>query len=116
MELLGIALSVPVAFASSLAYCFFLRMAVMHRAAAARVLWTLSVAVLFAFAAEVSLLVSAGAAKSAAIFGPAFYRTHVSLFLLGTPALANVLVLGQPRGVVRWYWAVPICTLFAFVL
>jgi hypothetical protein len=62
------------------------------------------------------LLVTIGAVRSRAIIGPAFYAAHFALFILGTPALANVLVLWPPKGVVRWFWAVPICAVFAVAL
>jgi hypothetical protein len=65
---------------------------------------------------EVVLLVALGAIRSRATIGPAFYVIHVALFFLGTPALVNVLLLRKPTGFIRWYWAVPACTLFAFLL
>jgi hypothetical protein len=58
----------------------------------------------------VTLLVTVGTVRISALIGPMFHVAHVALFFLGTPALANLLVLRQPRGFVRWYWAVPACT------
>jgi len=116
MELLGIALSVPVAFVACLVYCFLVGKVVLPIEWLRRAMWIGSVFVLFAFATEVSLLATLGAVRSRTIIGPTFYVGHVALFFLGPPALANLLVLWRPRGMVRWYWAVPLCTLFAFVL
>ena len=116
MEVLGIALSVPVAFAACLVYCFLLARIVIHLDRLRRALWAASAFVLLAVAVEVALLATLGAVRSRAIIGPAFYVGHVALFFLGPPALGNLLVLWPPRGMVRWYWAVPLCTLLAFGL
>ena len=62
------------------------------------------------------LLATIGAVRSRGAIGPAFYAVHIALFFLGTPALANALVLRKRGGMRRWYWAVPACTLFAFAL
>jgi hypothetical protein len=113
MELFGIVLSVPAAFVASLVYCFLLANVVIRIEPLRRAMWGVSVFVLLAFALEVALLISVGAVRSRAIIGPTFYAAHVALFFLGTPALANLLVLWRPRGILRWYWAVPLCTLFA---
>jgi hypothetical protein len=117
MELFGILLSVPAAFAASLFYCLFLVNVVVRAERLRRLIWTASVAVLVIFGIEVVLLATIGAVRSRGAIGPAFYAVHIALFFLGTPALANVLVLRKPGGVrARWYWAVPACTLFAFAL
>ena len=66
---------------------------------------------------EVLLLVTVGAVRARTILGPRFYAAHVALFFLGTPALANILVLRKGAGLLsRWYTAVPLCTGFALVL
>ena len=116
MELFGIALSVPVAFIASTVYCLFLARVIIHFEFLRRAVWIVSVAVLCLVAAELVLLVTIGAIRSRAIIGPGFYVAHVALFFLGAPALANLLILRNPRGRFRWYWAVPACTAFAFGL
>jgi hypothetical protein len=116
MEVFGIILSVPAAFLASLVYCYLLAKIVIRLDMLRRAMWLVSVLVLIAFAIEVTLLVTFGAVRSRALIGPMFYVAHTALFFLGTPALANLLVLRQPRGILRWYWAVPVCTLFAFGL
>ena len=69
MELLGIVFSIPVAFVMSMVYCAILANAIRR--------------------CEVALLTTLGAG----VIGPAFYVAHVVFFFLGTPALANVLLL-----------------------
>jgi hypothetical protein len=54
--------------------------------------WT-SCAVLVGLAIEVLLLTTLGAVHCRRLLGPAFYAAHSIIFVLGTPALANVLVL-----------------------
>jgi len=73
MELLGIVLSVPVAFVASVVYCFFLSKVVVPRDVLRRVLWFMSVGLLALFGVEVALLVTLGAVKSQAIMGPGFF-------------------------------------------
>jgi hypothetical protein len=112
MELFAIVLSVPAAFIVSLVYCFLLGKFAVRTGSLERAIWGLSIGVLLLWVVEIVLLVTIGAVRSRALIGPAFYAAHVALFFIGTPALANVLVLWPPRGVVRWFWAVPICTVF----
>jgi hypothetical protein len=70
-----------------------------------------------AFVGEVLLLATLGAVGSRAFVGPAFYVVHVVFFLLGTPALANVLLLRSPEPLLRrWYVAGILCTAFAVCL
>lgn len=114
MEMFGIVLSIPVAFVACLVYCLILAKVVVHIELLRRAMWAISLGVLMLFAIEVTLLVTLGAVRSRGFIGPTFYVAHLALFLLGTPALANLLVLWKPRGILRWYWAVLICTLFAF--
>src|SRR5215467_1823900 len=104
MELVGIALSVPVAFLANLVYCFFLSWVVLPRRTLRRFLWTASAFVLGAFATEIGLLTTLGAVRARALLGPGFYVGYLVLFFLGPPALGNVLVLyaGQRRPL-RWY-------------
>jgi hypothetical protein len=116
MELVAISLSLPLAFLASLVYCYFLERVVARFGLLRQTMWIASAVVLLVFGVEIILLVTLGAVRSRALIGPVFYLMHVVLFFLGTPALANLLVLKRPAGFVRWYWAVPICALFAFAL
>jgi hypothetical protein len=116
MELFGIILSIPVAFVASVVYCFFLAKIVIRVDLLRRFMWAASVVVLLLFAVEIGLLMTIGPRRSSDSIGPAFYVAHVAVFFLGTPALANVLILRSPRSRFRWYWAVPACTVFAFAL
>ena len=115
MELLGIALSVPAAFIASLTYCLIIAKVVRRFDRVSRVLWWLSGGVLTWFVLEVLLLLTLGAVRARTMMDPAFYRAHLSVFFLGAPALANVLLLRRGR-TLCWYIAVLICTMFAFLL
>jgi len=116
MEVFAIMLSVPAAFIASLVYCFILTKLVMDTESLRRAVLGVSMGVLLVWAVEIVLLVTIGAVRSRAIIGPAFYAAHSAVFVLGTPALANVLVLWPPKGVLRWFWAVPMCTVFGVAL
>jgi len=116
VELLGIALSLPIAFAANLVYCLLLAKVVVWIEALRRILLMTSIVVLLAFVGEVSVLASIGPVRSSTTFGAGFYVAHIALFFAGPPALANVLVLRKSWPRVSWYWAVPFCTLFAFGL
>jgi hypothetical protein len=117
MEIFGIILSVPVAFVASVVYCFLLARVVVRVETLRRMLWFVSIGVLVAFGVEVILLLTLGAVRARGLLGPGFYVGHVILFFLGTPALANVLVLRKrPKRLVQWYLAVPLCTVFALAL
>ena len=116
MEILGIILSIPAAFVASTVYSFLISKFVIRIDPLRRVMWMASVGVLILFVIEVALLIAIGAVPSREILGPAFYVAHVVVFFAGPPALANVLILRNSRRALRWYWAVPACTAFAFVL
>ena len=116
MEIFGIVLSIPAAFVVSTVYSFLLSRVITRIDPLRRFLWMASIGVLLLFVIEVALLITIGAVRSGAIFGLGFYVAHLVIFFTGPPALANVLILRNPRGTFRWYWAVPVCTAFAFVL
>ena len=117
MELFGILLSIPAAFVASGVYCFLLAKIVTRFDTVSHWLCWASFAVLIAFGIEVLLLLTLGAVRARAVIGPAFYLGHLAVFVLGTPALANVLILrSRPDKHFRWYWAIPLCTAFALVL
>ena len=58
-----------------------------------------------------------GAVPSRAVVGPWFYVAHSVFFILGMPALANVLILRE-RGSLATRWCVSgvICTIFSLFL
>jgi hypothetical protein len=114
MELFGIMFSIPVAFGMSMGYCSLVAKVLRSVNWLYAFLCFPSLVVLGMFLAEMVLLASFGAINSRAFVGPAFDFAHIMIFFLGTPALANVLVL-RP-GSCKWYVAGLICTAFAFVL
>ena len=117
MELFGILLSIPVAFVASVVYCFLLATVLIRFDMLRRWMWWASLVVLIGFGVEILILATLGAVRARHIIGPVFYVAHLAVFLLGTPALANVLILrSRPARRFRWYWAIPLCTAFALVL
>ena len=117
MELLGILLSIPVAFVASSFYCLFLVRYISRFERVSRWLRFASCIVLGLFSVEIVLLVTLGAVRSRGVLGPGFYVAHLFFFFLVTPALANLLVLRSGRGFLsKWYVATVVCTVFAFFL
>ena len=106
MELFGIVLSVPVAFVMSRSYCALLAKVVCRHEGLRRFLSLASLCVLGLFLLEIVLLLTLRAVRSRAMVGLCFYAAHVAFFFLGTPALANALVLRNAAWPVgRWYVA-----------
>jgi hypothetical protein len=117
VELFGIIFSIPVAFVMSMVYCAILAYALRRVELLRRWLYAVSLILLVGFLGEVVLLVTFGAVGSRALVGPVFYVAHSVFFFLGTPALANVLLLRKRRPVIqRWYLAGVLCTVFALCL
>jgi len=116
MELFGIILSVPAAFVASTIYSFLLAKIVLRLEPLRRLMFAVSVAVLGAIALEVTLVVTLGAVRVRELAGPWFYAVHLLLFVLGTPALANVIVLKPRPKYFSWFVAVPFCTVLALGL
>lgn len=117
MELFGIIFSIPVALVLSMAYCTFLAKVVRGLNRVRRLLYIVSIILMGLFLVELVLLFSLGAVRSRAVVGTGFYVAHVVFFLLGTPAMANALMLGGRRPLVtNLYIAVAICTIFSLCL
>src|SRR4051812_1492506 len=117
MELFGIAASIPGSFVLISLYRLILLKVV------ARFRWTItllrpaSYVVLGLFAVEIAFLATLGAIQSRALIGPLFSTGHAIVFLLGTPALANILLLRKPAGPApSWYVVSSLCTVLAFSL
>src|SRR5688572_9526638 len=102
MELFGILLSIPAAFVASVGYCLVLAKIIIRVDPLRRLMWGASVGVLCLFVLEIVLLATIGAVRSRASIGPVFYLAHLAVFFLGTPALANVLILRNPRSTFPW--------------
>jgi len=66
-------------------------------------------------AVDVLLLIAFGPIRSRVLIGPLFEALHAMVFLLGTPALENVLVL-RGKGTARWFVTVPLSTIAAEAL
>ena len=117
MELFGIAASIPVAFVMIALYRLILLKVVARFRWATTLLRPASYVVLGLFAVEIALLVTLGAVQSRALIGPVFVTGHAFVFFLGTPALANVILLRKPAGPApKWYVVSSLCTVLAFFL
>ena len=114
MELFGIMFSIPVAFGMNMVYCALLTKVPCVSDRPYAFLYVPSLVVLGMFLVEMVLLVWLGAVGSRTLVGSAFYLAHLTVFFLGAPALANVLVL-RPVSC-RWYVAGVTCTVFALFL
>ena len=76
-----------------------------------------SVVLLAAILVEWAFLGLRGAVGTRTAIGPAYYAAHILIFFLGTPALINALVLpNTSKWHARWWFALPLCTVLAFVL
>lgn len=113
MELLGIILSIPAASIASAAYAVALTWVLQRLSFLAAPLLIGSSVILVTFVIEAVLLLTLGAVRIHGAIGPAYFSLHLAIFLLGVPALANVLVL---RGQVKLPLTVTICTAFALIL
>lgn len=115
MEIFGILASIPAAFVASGLYCLLLDRFVRKLDTISRWFQVASCFVLAAFVAEIALLLTLGAVRSRGLIGPAFSFGYFAVFLLGTPSLANLLVL-RKRFAGAYGVAVLLCTAFAFFL
>lgn len=116
MEMFALVFSVPGAFVASLIYRFCMLYV-------ARWTWVKyaflagSAIVLAGIVAEWLLLVVRGPVGARLLVGPQYFSIHSFLFLLGTPALINALVLPDPEGPrARAALVLPLATALAFVL
>ena len=117
MELFAVVLSCPAALVATALYCLLLNKIIGVRPSVRALFLAVSRVILVLIAVEFVLFATAGAVRGREVIGPAFYPAHLVLFLLGTPALANVLVLRPDPGVFsRWYIVAPICSIFTVVL
>jgi hypothetical protein len=117
MELFGIAASIPGAFVLIALYRLILLKVVARFRWAITLLTPASYVVLGLFAVEIALLATLGAIQSRTLIGPVFFTGHTIVFFLGTPALANVIMLRKPAGPApKWYVVSSLCTTLAFFL
>ena len=116
MEMFGIIFSIPVAYVASMVYCALLAHKIARYERLTRLLYIASVIVLVGFLSEAVLLRTLGTIRCREVIGPAFYVANSVFFFLGTPALANILLLRKRGPVIKWYVAGILCTVFAFFL
>ncbi len=102
MELFGLLLAFPVTLATSTIYCCGAAF-ILAKARALRWLAIIgSTLVVLCILTEVALLGSLGAKAAYSHLGVTFTLIHEVSFLLGPPAIANLLLLLLPAGPDRW--------------
>jgi len=110
MEILGLALAIPAVLVANLLYVLLVRFG-LSRLTTLRpwLLWPSYLVVLLALI-DVILVVTLGAVAARTLIGPAFWGSHLIVFLFATPALANVLIMTR-EGLWfrRWYATVAVC-------
>ncbi len=116
METFGLLLSFPGAMVLSAVYRLLLLKAIERFRWIPSVFTPASFFVFALLAIELALLAKFGAVGSRRLVGPLFSVGHAIVFLLGTPALANLLVFGKSKIAARWYAVVPLCGVLAFLL
>jgi hypothetical protein len=114
VELLGVAVSLPGAFLLTAIYTAILLRTAQRLRWVARVFRPISCLVLGLFLLELILITTLGAVQSRTMFGPAFFAVHNAIFFLGTPALANVLLLRERRP--SRFLVCSVCAILGFVL
>ena len=102
---------------TSMVYCALLAKVVRRLDRVRRFLLRVSLIVLGSFVVDLVLLSKLDTVRSRAVVGPGFYVAHTVFFFLGTPALANALILGRRCSLVAWWYvAGAVCTIFAIFL
>jgi hypothetical protein len=117
MELFGMVLSLPASFIATAIYTFLLKWGLKHWPRLAKpVCWVSPIIVVLACLEGVGV-VTVGTLKLRLVIGAAYYPLHEILFLLGVPALANLMQL-QKRipFFAKWYITAFACMIFAFGL
>ena len=114
VEVFGIILSIPAALIATAVYRVLLLLAAGKYHWISRLFRPVSYVVLGLFGLELILLVKYGAVASRGLVGPEFDALHLTVFVFGTPALANLLLLRASPA--KWSVVLPLCTVFAFVL
>lgn len=117
MELFGIVFLIPGALIASAVYRLLLIFAVRRLPLIRPVFKMASYIVLTGVIADGMLLALSGAIGTRVAVGPLYYYVQMLTFLLGPPALMNLLVLSDPaKRHAEWWVSVPMCAVLAFVL
>ena len=117
MELFGIVFSIPAAFIASVVYRVFVLKLHASWSWVKPVFLLASYVVLGVILVEWILLLLLGAVGARLLVGPMFYPIHVGVFVLGTPALLNILILSpSSKHAGRWLQASSLSTVLALVL
>lgn len=117
MEIFAIYLAGPAAFVASAVYSLLLGRLIDVWPVMKRPLLFVSIAVVALIVFEAATVLMLHPTPSARSIGMPLYAAHLLLFVLGVPALANLLVVG-PFGsrTGKWYVVAPVCALFAMAI
>lgn len=96
MEIFSLALSIPLAYFASLLYGKFLLKALVGWPWISRLFAVVSCCVILTIITEWILLATLGCLSTRQHLGPTFDYVHSMNFLLGPPALINILVCSNP--------------------
>ena len=106
-------MAIPAVFVANLLYVLVVRFGLAHLTALRPwLLWPSFLVVMLALI-DVVLVVTLGAVAARTLIGPAFWGSHLIVFLFAAPALANVLIMTR-KGLWfrRWYATVAVCCVF----
>jgi len=117
MELFGIVFSLPASFVATSIYTIILKQVLRHWTRLSKpIQWTSYLIVILVFF-EVFGVAVLGTLKLRSVIGAPYYPLHLFLFVLGVPALANLLQLQKRIPVLsKWYLTAMICMVYAFGL
>src|SRR5262245_50943008 len=117
MEIIGLALAIPAVMLANVLYVLLVRFIFVRFQTIRRwLLWPSYVVVALAVV-DVVLVATLGAVAARYLLGSAFWGIHETGFVLGAPALGNVLLLtNQSLWLRRWYGAAALCCVFGVFL
>ena len=117
MEIIGLVLAIPAVMLANVLYVLLVRFIFVRFQTIRRwLLWPSYVVVALAVV-DVVLIATLGAVASRYLLGSAFWGIHEIVFVLGAPALGNVLLLtNQSLWLRRWYGAAALCCVFGVFL
>lgn len=117
MELVSVFVFLPVSFLLVSVYSVILGRVLSRWSWLKEIVRWLSILMLLMIGLDLMGVFAFGAMHLKALVGPVYYPVHVVLFLLGVPALANLLLVQKKNSAVsKWPVSALICTLWFLAL
>lgn len=114
MEILGIALSVPVPFVASIVYGIIIGKVIRLWQFLSTPLLMFSLLVLSLLTFELIGVLTLGVVRVQEIVGDQYYAIHLGLFFLAVPSMANLLTIQRSvPNLSKWYVIGPVCSILA---